>query len=51
MVIIYLFTEDLGLEDEIVAAELISTEKPWSKISREAINCMEYFLVVKQQRS
>ena len=44
MVIIYPFTED-----EIVDAELISTDKPWSKISRGAINCMEGFLVVKQE--
>ena len=41
MVIIYPFTEDVGLADEIVDAELISTDKPWSKISRGAINCME----------
>ena len=43
MVLIY----PVELEDEIVDAE--STDKPWSQISRGAINCMEHFLVVRQE--
>ena len=49
MVIIYPSTAHAGLEDEIVDAELISTDKPWSEICRGAINRLEDFLVVKQE--
>eukprot|EP00092_Neocalanus_flemingeri_P070643 GFUD01086732.1.p1 GENE.GFUD01086732.1~~GFUD01086732.1.p1 ORF type:complete len:381 (-),score=77.64 GFUD01086732.1:997-2046(-) len=41
------FNEDVDIEDQIRNAQFMYPEKPWKSISKEAIGCIQHFLVVQ----
>ena len=39
--------QDVDIEDQIRNAQFMYPEKPWKSISKEAIACIQHFLVVQ----
>ena len=39
--------QDVDIEDQIRNAQFMYPDKPWKTISKEAISCIQHFLVVQ----